>query len=228
MWQKLAGSLLLIAYVAGFLPLEKAFPAIDPHITRILAIGFWWTAVALASLDWILEHFIESAAVTTSGLLIDIPKISEPHLPADDAHDFVLTRLRAEADAEKSPLSALQLQFLDYSRIASDEDAKAVEQEFYKQENYWKFKKQIINLLRLAIQKDRKENPDNWRKYRHLLRDLKKGKRDQQLALLLERAILDARINDEKFLDYFLYIVIGIAVVALLLFALSFTGGSHN
>ena len=184
--------------------------------------------MALASLDWILEHFIESAAVTTSGLLIDIPKISEPHLPADDAHDFVLTRLRAEADAEKSPLSALQLQFLDYSRIASDEDAKAVEQEFYKQENYWKFKKQIINLLRLAIQKDRKENPDNWRKYRHLLRDLKKGKRDQQLALLLERAILDARINDEKFLDYFLYIVIGIAVVALLLFALSFTGGSHN
>src|SRR5947209_9547881 len=163
-WQKLAGSLLLIAYVAGFLPLEKAFPTIDPHITRTLAIGFWWTAVALASLDWILEHFIESAPVTTPGLLIDIPKISGPHLPADDAHDFVLTRLRAEADAEKSPLSALQLQFLDYSRIASEEDAKAVEEEFYKQENYWEFKKQIIHLLTLAIQKDRKENPDNWRK----------------------------------------------------------------
>ena len=228
MWQKLAGSLLLIAYCAGFLPLQRVFPAIDPHIAKTLAMGFWWAAVALVSLDWILDNFIESAPVTTSGVLVDVPRITEPHLPADEAHDFILTRLRAEADAGKSPLTPLQLQFLDYSRIASNEDAKAVEQEFYKQENYWGFKKHIIDLFTVAIKKDRADDPEAWKKYQRLLRDLKKGKRDQQLASLLERAILNARTHEEKTGDYFLYIVIGIASVALLLFVLSLSLGLHN
>ena len=221
-WQKLAGVFLLIAYSAAFLGAQREFPGLEPHIARVFSMGFWWAAVALFSLDWILDHFLGTVPVTTSGgALVEFPKITGPHLPADDANAFLFARLRAEADAENSPLTALQLQFLDYSRIASDEDAKAVEEELYKQEHYWTFKKHIISLLALAIQKDRKENPKALQEYRHLLHDLKKGKRDQQLASLVEKAILKARADGEKFQDYFLYIVIGIAVVGLLLFALA-------
>lgn len=183
----------------------------DAQLIGKIVVFSWWIAILLLIFDWV--HARVSGTRRSQVQKAEI----RPLLPADRARDFFLDRLSRQAMSADFALSDLERQFLDYSRITSDRNASALEEEFFLMHDYGSFKAQVRRLMREAVKSDRVTDPGALKQYYRLLRDLKRGRRDQQLALLVEPGILDGRSGEEVARDFALYIIIGLAVVGALI-----------
>lgn len=181
----------------------------DAQLIGKIVVFSWWIAVLLLIFDWAHARLIRTHQVQKTDV--------HPLLPADRARSFFLERLSRQATTADFALSDLERQFLDYSRITSDRNASALEEEFFLMHDYGSFKAQVRRLMREAVKSDRVTDPGALKQYYRLLRDLKRGRRDQQLALLVEPGILDGRSGEEVVRDFALYIIIGLAVVGALI-----------
>lgn len=188
----------------------------DAQLIGKMLILAWWIAVLALISDWI------SARVSKRRGSVEAKEAASPFdLTADKARNFLLKRLRDQAADMNIGVSDLELRFLDYSRIVPARAASFLEDEFFQTHDYEAFKRQIRALTTQAVKHDRESDPGALKRYCRMLRDLKRGRHDQQLVLLIERGILDARTDSEKFRDWTLYILIGLSLLAILIFLAS-------
>jgi hypothetical protein len=183
----------------------------DARLVGKILVLCWWIAVLVVIADWL------NAKVRKSSGTAQLQEVAiQPNALADRARGFLLERLHRQAADQGLALSDLELQFLDYSRITSEKSASALEEAFFQTHHYGSFKKRVRALMRDAVKSDREKDPGTLKQYYRLLRDLKRGKHDQQLILMVEGGILDARSGAEEMRDWALYILIGLSVVAIL------------
>ena len=99
----------------------------------------------------------------------------------DQGRQFFLDRLQAQARAEGKPLSKIELRYLDYSRIESEEDADRVEEAFTREFDDDEFSNRIASLVRNALLQDRKRDPQAPARYKEFANVLKSSSQDSQL-----------------------------------------------
>lgn len=144
---------------------------------------------------------------------------------AEQARLFFLDRLQAQARAEGKPLSKVELQYLDYGRIPSEEDADRVGEAFTLEFDDDEFSDKITSLIRTALLQDRKQDQEARARYKEFANMLKGSPEDGQLFAFIAPA-LGLRVAKPVLAhattarDIVLYVVIGLAVmVILILFA---------
>lgn len=194
----------------------------NQHLLKGL-ITFWAIALVTGLFDWLFfqRHFqgARKASLPDFDALPRFNGFSEPtDSPEDRARSQIFSRLRDEARAERRELTELDFRMIDYSRIATKDWARRLEENFHSRKDYWLFKEEVIHLLKNAIRQDADQDPSAMKRYRLLKRDLKKGGRDQLLVMYLGSAILEARTQIQKALEFSAYIAIGCVA----LFALGF------
>ena len=187
-------------------------------IGKVLVVA-WGVAVLALIADWIRAK----PAMSQSRAEAKGPA-SQSNYPADRARNFLLKRLRDQAADMNIEVSDLELRFVDYSRTVSARAASLMEDEFFQTHDYEAFKRQIRALTTEAVKHDRESDPGALKRYYRMLRDLKRGRQDQQLVLLIERGILDARTDNEKIRDWTLYILIGLTLLTIVVVLASYLG----
>lgn len=207
--QRVAFSLFLCVCAGTAILSRFGLQTHDGQVIARLIIFTWWAGLLLLIGDWI-NHKLGLVQPAVRKTASEAP----PDIRADKARHFMLERLGRQAAAEHLTLSELEVQFLDYSRITEEEKATALEEEFFRSHDYSDFKNSIRVLARNAVRQDREADTTAQKQYYRLLRDLKRGKHDQQLALFIERGILDARTGLEELRDYAFYTLIGLSVAA--------------
>lgn len=99
----------------------------------------------------------------------------------EEARRFFLDRLTNQAAAEGNPLTRIELQYLDYSRIESEEESDRVEAAFDAKFDYDEFADRIVRLLRAALKQDSSHDSRARALYQQHLKALKASPRDGQL-----------------------------------------------
>lgn len=207
--QRIAMSLFLCVCAGVAIVSRFGLKTPDAQLIGKLIIFTWCAGLLLLIGDWINHKLSFSKPAVHTRI-----REAKPDVRADKARQFMLERLGRQATAEHRVLTELESQFLDYSRITSEEKATALEEEFFQVHDYTDFKNFVRTLTRNAVRQDRATDAGVQKQYYRLLRDLKRGKHDQQLALFIERGILDARTGLEELRDYALYVLIGVSMVA--------------
>ncbi len=114
---------------------------------------------------------------------------------AEQARQFFLDRLQKQASAERTQLTKIELQYLDYGRIQSDEESDRVEAEFAEKFDDDEFADRIERLMRAALAQDRSKDPQASARYRQYLKVLEASPEDGQLFAFVAPA-LGHRISD--------------------------------
>lgn len=217
--QKIALASLLSIAVGTAVLTRFGLETHDAQLIGKMLVAAWGVAVLALIADWISVK----TPVSQRALEAKEPA-SQSDSPADQARSFLLKRLRDQAAEMNVEVSDLELRFMDYSRIVSARAASLLEDEFFQTHDYEAFKRQIRALTTQAVKHDRESDPGALKRYYRMLRDLKRGRHDQQLVLLIERGILDARTGSEKFSDWTLYILIGLSLLTIVIFLASHFG----
>ena len=217
--QKIALASLLSVAVGISVLTRFGVQTYDTQLIGKVLIVAWWIAVLALVADWISTKTPKPQRALEANL-----PASESGSPAYQARNFLLKRLRDQAADMNIEVSDLEIQFLDYSRIVSARAASLIEDEFFQTHDYGTFKRQIRELTTLAVKHDRENDPGALKRYYRMLRALKRGRHDQQLVLLIERGILDARNDIEKFRDWTLYILIGLSLLTIVILLASHFG----
>ena len=197
----------------------------NQHLLKKL-IALWAIAIVMGLSDWLFfQRYFQGARKASLSDFDTFPRFngfSDPmDSPEDRARSQIFSRLRHQAQTERVELTELDFRMIDYSRIASRDWARPLEEDFYFKKDYWLFKEEIIHLLENAIRQDADQDALAMKRYRLLKRDLKKGGRDQQLVMYLGSAILEARTQIQKALEFSAYIAIGCVAVSAVYFAVA-------
>lgn len=157
--QKLSALLLIVCCLAAFY--TRNFSLEIPNNQHLLKelIALWAVAMAIGLSDWLLLQRYWHGSGKSLLLDIDTPPIldifSSPlDPPEDQARAQIFRRLRDQARAERFNLTKIDWMMINYSRIASTNVARPVEEIFYSTRDYWTFKEKIIHLLENAIRDD--------------------------------------------------------------------------
>ena len=119
-------------------------------------------------------------------------------------------------------MSKIELQYLDYSRIKSEEEADRVEAAFTQEFDDDEFSDRIGSLVRAALLEDRKHDPQAPARYKQVVNMLKGSPDDGQLFAFVAPALgirvtKPALAHATTVRDAVLYVVIGLTVTALLI-----------
>jgi hypothetical protein len=215
--QKLSALLLAICCLTALYTRNLSLESVDnQHLLKSLILA-WVVAVVISLTDWLLFQRFQQASRSNIDALPTLDVFSGPiDSPEDRARSQTLTRLREQARAEGLDLTDIDWMMIDYSRIAPVNAARSLEKAFDSTQDYWAFKQKIILLLENAIREDTERDVAAIKNYKRLKQDLRKGRRDQQLVAYLAPAILGARSQVQKALEFSIYAVIGCGVVAAL------------
>jgi hypothetical protein len=227
--QRTAACLIFFSSFVAVLPFLHLQAAAILLLAKICA-ALWAAGVVVLVWDWMaakpmalvretIRRFPPAQHIPALAVIVGLPH------PADEARTTVLEHLRLQAMAEGDPLREDELQFVDYSRIPSKEMAAKMEDDFYQSHDYWGFKERVIGLLAGAIRTDRDADPEAKRKYKEPIRQLSRGRRDQQLLTWLKTGFKQASSSGEKALDKVLLWSTGLVVSGILVgFLFFFTG----
>jgi hypothetical protein len=219
-WIQKLGALLLAgccltAFYTRNLSLESAE---NQNLLKRLIVA-WGVALVICLTEWLLFQRVRQASLSNIGALPTLDVFSGPiDSPEDRARSQTLTRLRDQARAEGFDLTDIDWMMIDYSRIAPVNAARSLEKAFDSTQDYWAFKYKIIHLLENAIREDTERDVAAIKNYKRLKQELRKGRRDQQLVAYLAPAILGARSQVQKAVEFSIYAVVGCGVVAALVF----------
>ncbi|HET6936732.1 MAG TPA: hypothetical protein VFI72_17950 [Candidatus Angelobacter sp.] len=108
---------------------------------------------------------------------------------AEQARQFFLDRLQKQASAERTQLTKIELQYLDYGRITSDEASDRVENEFAEKFDDEEFAERVARLTRAALEQDRSHDPKAPARYRQYLKTLEDSPEDGQLFAFVAPAL---------------------------------------
>jgi hypothetical protein len=108
---------------------------------------------------------------------------------AEQARQFFLDRLQKQASAERTQLTKIELQYLDYGRLESDQESDRVENEFAEKFDDEEFADRISRLMKAALEQDRSQQPQAAARYRQYLKVLEASPEDGQLFAFVAPAL---------------------------------------
>jgi hypothetical protein len=111
-------------------------------------------------------------------------RMTQADIAAEEARIFFLDRLQKQAIADHAPLSELEIQYMDYSRIQTNEECDRIEAGFLAKYDSDAFDDRIKVLIQKAIKKDTVTDPKALDRYRQHLSALKDSPHGQLSSLV--------------------------------------------
>jgi hypothetical protein len=142
------------------------------------------------------------------------------------AKQFLISRVIAEAELERVPLSDVEKKMLHFTEVhPSLPDIYDVYAEFERDYNSDEYEKKVAGLLKNARDNDRKPSADAEQQWKDALNALRAE--DHYILVMTGQAFgFGSESRGSRFRDFLLYISIGVGVV-LLLFLWSLWSAKH-
>jgi hypothetical protein len=142
------------------------------------------------------------------------------------AKQFLISRVTAEAELERVPLSDVETKMLHFTEVhPSLPDIYDVYAEFERDYNSDEYEKKVAGLLKNARDNDRKPSADAEQQWKDALNALRAE--DHYILVMTGQAFgFGSESRGSRFRDFLLYISIGVGVV-LLLFLWSLWSAKH-
>jgi hypothetical protein len=132
---------------------------------------------------------------------------------AREAKEFLVSRILAEAEREKVPLSEIERKMLYFSETGwTLPDIMEVNEQFDREYDQAKYEKKIAHLIRNESKRLRKESPQEFASWMGAIRRLKKE--DHYILVMVDKAGLSAGTVSDKWKGVILA-VIGVCAVKL-------------
>jgi len=151
--------------------------------------------------------------------MVDSVKLSERHLRAHQAKEFLISQVFEEAEIENVPLSEVERKMLSFSE--TDEtlpNMAEIGDQFERDYNTATYEKKIAVLLHNALERNRRESPDAERRWKQAITDLRKE--DHYLLVMVDQASRSVRPPGDQIKLWSTGIaVVGVLVAAALLTA---------
>jgi hypothetical protein len=139
---------------------------------------------------------------------------------AREAKEFLISRIVAEAQREKVPLSEIERKMLYFSETGwTLPDIMEVSDQFDREYDQSKYEKKIAGLIRNESKRTRKENPEDFSSWVRAIRKLRKE--DHYLSVMVDEAGVLTRPAADKWKGTLL------AVIVFCVFAGFWVLGSH-
>jgi len=142
------------------------------------------------------------------------------------AKQFLISRVIAEAELERAPLSDVEKKMLHFTEVhPSLPDIYDVYAEFERDYNSDEYEKKVAGLLKNARDNDRKQSADAEQPWKDALNALRAE--DHYILVMTGQAFgFGSESRGSRFRDFLIYISIGVGVV-LLLFLWSLWSAKH-
>jgi hypothetical protein len=151
--------------------------------------------------------------------MVDHYKSSEKHLKAQQAKEFLISKILEEARMENAPLSEVERKMLHFTETEEmSPDMVEANEQFEREYDSAEYENKISSLLINAHERFCQETPDNEHRWKHAIADLRKE--DHYLLVMVDQANRSARrTGDRVTLWTTAFVVVGVILGAELLAA---------